>query len=66
MHLQVMFKAGTLPIMTVAEPGTHGAVVTGMHGMGVSTPIAAEVAAATMGLARDMHIANGGMFAIGL
>jgi hypothetical protein len=44
---------------TVGEPGTHGAVVAGMHGMGVKTPRAAAVAEATVGLARDVHIANG-------
>src|SRR5215467_12011483 len=52
------------PIITVADPGVHG-VVTGMQGIGVSTPSAAAVAAATVGLARDMHMANGGIFVIG-
>jgi hypothetical protein len=33
--------------------------------MGVSTPIAAAVAAATEGFAGDMHIPNGMMFTIG-
>jgi|TARA_B100000161_G_scaffold178167_3_gene128192 hypothetical protein len=37
-----------------------------MHGMGVRTPSAAEVAAATWGLDSDMHTPNGGMFIIGL
>ena len=46
-------------------PGTHGAEVAGMHGMGVNTPIAAAVAAATAGFAGDMHMPNGMMFAIG-
>jgi hypothetical protein len=36
-----------------------------MHGCGVSTPKAADVAEATSGLARDMHMANVGMFSIG-
>lgn len=66
MHLQVMFSAGMLPIMTVGDPGIHGDVVMGMQGIGVSTPIAAAVAEATMGFASDMHMANGGMFTIGL
>lgn len=66
MHLQVMLSAGTLAIMTVGEPGIHGAIVIGMQGIGVSTPNAAVVAAATMGLAMDMHMTNGGMLAIGL
>ena len=51
--------------MTVAAPGAHGAGVTGMQGMGVRTPRAAAVAAATMGLAIDWHMPNGGMFIIG-
>ena len=66
MHLQVMFKAGMFPIVTVAEPGVHGAVVTGRHGIGVNTPKAALVAAATMGFAIDMHITNGGIFSMGM
>src|SRR5438067_3794652 len=65
MHLDVLLSAGIPPIMQVAEPGTHGAV-TGMQGIGVNTPNAAAVAAATMGFAMDMHTPNGGMFAIGM
>jgi hypothetical protein len=34
----------------------------GAHGMGVSTPRAAEVAAATAGFASDVHMPNGTMF----
>jgi predicted DNA repair protein MutK len=64
MQVEVLFKAGMAPIMTVAEPGVHGAV-TGMQGMGVRTPRAAAVAAATVGLATDMHMPKGGMFTIG-
>jgi hypothetical protein len=37
-----------------------------MQGMGVSTPMAAAVAAATMGFAGDMHIAKGMMLAMGI
>jgi hypothetical protein len=40
--------------------------MTGMHGMGVSTPIAAAVAVATWGLAMDVHMANGMMLTIGM
>ena len=36
-----------------------------MHGIGVSTPSAAAVAAATIGLASDVHIPNGGMLTTG-
>jgi len=37
----------------------------GMHGMGVSVPMAADVADATVGLDRERHIPKGGMFTIG-
>jgi hypothetical protein len=65
MQVHVLFRAGMPPIMVVAAPGVHGLVVTGMHGIGVNTPSAAAVADATVGLAIDMHIPNGGMFVIG-
>ena len=51
---------------TVGAPGTHGEVVFGMQGMGVSTPSAAAVAAATVGFAGLLHIPNGMMLTIGL
>jgi hypothetical protein len=66
MQVQVLFSAGMPPIMVVAEPGVHGLVVTGTHGMGVKTPSAAAVADATVGLAIDMHIPKGGMFVMGI
>lgn len=65
MHFDELLRAGMFATSTVGAPGTHG-VVTGTHGIGVSTPRAAAVAAATVGLEGDMHIPNGGMFAIGL
>src|SRR5437870_4664119 len=58
MHLEVLFNAGIGPIITVGEPGAQGAGVTGTQGIGVSTPRAAAVAAATIGLASDWHIPN--------
>lgn len=42
-----LFSAGIPPIITVGEPGFHGPAGTGMQGIGVSTPRAAAVAAAT-------------------
>jgi len=39
--------------------------VTGMHGIGVSAPIAAAVAAATVGFAIELHVPNGITFTIG-
>src|SRR3546814_4246805 len=65
MHLQVMSSWGRLPSSTVGAPGTHGYVVAGMQGIGVSTPIAAEVAEATVGFASEVHMPNGMMFSIG-
>ncbi len=47
-------------------PGVQGAAVTGMQGMGVRTPIAAEVAEATVGFAILVHIPKGGIFTMGL
>jgi hypothetical protein len=66
MQVEVLFKAGMPPIMQVAEPGVHGEVVTGTHGIGVSTPRAAAVAEATAGLAMDIHMPKVGMFVIGM
>ena len=48
-HLDVLLSAGILPIITVGEPGAHGAGMTGMQGAGVSTPAAAAVFLITSG-----------------
>jgi hypothetical protein len=53
MALELLFSAGIFLICTLGEPGVHGALVIGMQGIGVKTPNAAAVAAATMGLAMD-------------
>lgn len=66
MQVETELSAGTLPTMMVAEPGVQGAVTTGMQGMGVSTPMAAEVAAATWGFEGVMHMPKGMMFTIGV
>jgi hypothetical protein len=65
-HLDVLFKAGILAINTVGAPGTQGAIVIGIHGMGVKTPNAAAVAAATMGFAGELQTPNGIIFTIGI
>ncbi len=65
MSVWVLSSVGMLPSRTVGAPGTHGATVIGMHGMGVNTPIAAAVAAATIGFAGDMHMPNGMIFTMG-
>ncbi len=66
MHCDTLSSAGWPPMVTVTAPGTQGATVIGMQGMGVSTPMAAAVAAATIGLAGDMHTPNGRILTIGL
>jgi len=65
-NLEVLFSAGMLPSMTVGDPVAQGAGVTGMQGIGVKTPAAAEVAEATVGLARLVHIPKGRMLTMGL
>src|SRR3954468_3381267 len=65
-HVHVLFRAGTLPMSVVGEPGTHGAGTTGVHAPGVSTPSAAAVCAAVIGLARLVHIPNDPMLRNGL
>jgi hypothetical protein len=62
MHCEPAVNAGVPPMSVLAAPGTQGAVIVGTHGIGVRTPSAALVAAATVGLARLEHIPNGGMF----
>ncbi len=66
LHWQVEpnVSAGRLPTIVFAAPGFHG-VVTGTQGIGVSTPSAAVVAAATVGFDGLMHIPNGGMLVMG-
>jgi hypothetical protein len=46
-HMHSLVRAGLPPMVTVGEPGVHGATVLGMHGWGVRTPRAAAVAEAT-------------------
>ena len=55
-----------LLMSTVGAPGTQGAGSTGTQGMGVKTPIAAAVAAATVGLEGVLHMPKGGTFSIGV
>lgn len=62
-HLLLSVSAGMFITLTWALPGAQGAAITGTHGIGVSTPMAAEVAEATVGLDSDWHIPNVGMFA---
>ena len=66
MQIDELVSAGAGPDMTVGEPGAHGATVTGMHGIGISAPKAAAVAAATNGFAMLMHIPKPVMLRKGL
>ena len=63
MSVLELFNAGIFATNTVGDPGVHGAGKTGTHGIGVNTPNAAAVAAATVGFAMDMHVANVGILA---
>ena len=47
---------------TVGDPGAQGVVVAGMHGIGVRTPRAAVVAAATVGFDGAEHMPKGEIF----
>ena len=66
MSFELFCRLGILPSNTVGAPGTHGAGVTGMQGIGVNTPSAAAVAAATIGFARLLQTPKGKMFTMGL
>jgi len=64
--VEILSSAGAFPSITVGAPATHGAGVFGKHGIGVKTPNAAAVAAATVGFNRLVHIPNGIIFTIGM
>lgn len=65
LQIALLPKAGSLPIRVLLAPGVHGVSVTGKHGIGVNAPSAAAVAAATWGLATELHIPNAGIFTSG-
>src|SRR3954468_9058475 len=65
-NFEELFRAGMFPMRTVGAPTAQGAAVTGIHGIGVRTPRAAAVAAATMGFAMELHIPKGRTLTIGL
>ena len=52
--------------MATGSGGDHGSAVAGTHGAGVNAPDLAAVAAATAGLAGELHIPNVLMFVIGM
>jgi hypothetical protein len=55
-----------LAMRTLGTPGCQGVGVTGVHGTGVGTPSAAEVAAMNAGLDGEQHIGNGTMLVNGM
>ncbi len=59
-------STGALFTTAVGAIGVHVPAITGTHGIGVNTPRAAAVAAATVGFAMDVHIPNGIMLKHGL
>jgi hypothetical protein len=64
-HVEPSTSAGAPATIVSGARGIHGAGMLGTHGIGVRTPSAAAVAAATVGFARDVHIPNGGIFTNG-
>jgi hypothetical protein len=60
----VLFNPGTPPINGSIAP-SHMPAGAGTQGIGVKTPSFAAVAAATCGLAIELHIPHGSIFAIG-
>jgi hypothetical protein len=64
--VQALSTAGWLPIKTLGTPGTQGEAVAGTQGIGVNTPKAAAVAAATVGLEGLVHMPKGMMFSMGM
>ena len=53
-----MLSAGFPPTITVGDPGVHGDAQAGTQGIGVNTPPALDVADATVGLPRLLHMPN--------
>lgn len=66
MHLSPPEITGIPPNKHVDLAGIQGATIAGTQGIGVKTPRAAVVAAATVGLERVLHIPNVAIFTIGM
>jgi hypothetical protein len=66
MHLSPPQTTGPAVLSIFGFVGAQGAVTAGTHGIGVKTPAAAAVAAATDGFDGALHIPNGAMLTIGI
>ena len=66
MHLSPPEITGIPPNKHVGLAGIQGVTIAGTHGIGVKTPRAAAVAAATVGLESVLHIPNVAIFTIGM
>src|ERR1700722_14051080 len=66
MSCETLSREGKFPSNTVGAPVIQGAGVAGIHGIGVSTPRAAAVAAATVGFAGEVHMPKGMILVIGI
>jgi hypothetical protein len=60
--LQLSIKAGWPFTSTLFLPPVQDDMITGVQGISCNFPFAAVVAAATVGLARDLHFPKGVMF----
>lgn len=66
LNFESIFSASCPLTFTLLQDPVQSSAVQGMQGMGVSTPNAAAVAAATMGFAGLEHIPKGRMFKNGI
>jgi hypothetical protein len=68
MHAHVLMElaTGSMPWNVVREGGAQVVGIRGVHGIGVSAPIAAAVALATAGLAGLRHRPNGRILTTGV
>jgi hypothetical protein len=65
-HLESWARIGPIGRRTVTFDVIQGADIAGTQGIGVNTPKAAAVAAATIGFAILLHIPKGAILAIGI
>jgi hypothetical protein len=64
-HFELLVRAAASSTNAVSAPGDQGAGMRGMQGIGVKTPMAAAVAAATSGFAGLWHWPKTAMLTIG-